>query len=705
MHLSTHTNLLLLQFFFCITGLAQREKIDSLQKVLRTLTDSSKVDCLNELSREYVQQGKKDSAGYYAESAIQESKKINYIHGIAVAFNRKARLVKHFDDDFIQAEKLGKESLSWFEKTANKEGITDTYHELAVSMHAQGRFEETAAYNLKLYEHYKIKGNTDGLFSVLGMLTVIYKEAGDYEKCFYFIEQCRQLATNTGNKFILQCYFFGLGGLYMKIEDYSSALTAYRQAFAIDNPQFEKRRRDEDWDIWIKMEYAEIFTHLYQFDSAWHYFELFKPPSADDRYFRIYLVSIGEYYLLQKKYNPALQNFLRGLSLHQQLNDKNEIQRSLILIAKTYLLLQQYDSAMKYGQRALNVAYSTKAKQVIRDACRIIYTVYDWHKQTDSANLYFRQYSAMKDAVANDQVKGKLAVTNYEQKIELLDKEKQLQQQKLKQAAQQKEFLVAGIIFLLLLTIIIVRMMVLKRKHERQKLEHNLQFQKLESEKVKADLQQQASELEMQALRAQMNPHFIFNSLTSINRFILKNNKTQASEYLTKFSRLVRMILQNSQASLITLESELEALELYLELEALRFDHHFQFNIIVEKDLDVSSIKVPPLIIQPYAENAIRHGLMNKEEPGHLKIELLQKDDVLHCKITDDGIGREKAAALKSKSTSGHVSMGMKITADRIAILQQKKQMETNIEITDLVLPDASSGGTQVLLKIPLLYD
>ncbi len=165
------------------------------------------------------------------------------------------------------------------------------------------------------------------------------------------------------------------------------------------------------------------------------------------------------------------------------------------------------------------------------------------------------------------------------------------------------------------------------------------------------------------------------------------------------------MILQNSQASLITLESELEALELYLELEALRFDHHFEYNIIIEKDLDVSSIKVPPLIIQPYSENAIRHGLMNKEEPGHLEIKLFQKDNVLHCKITDDGIGREKAAALKSKSTSGHVSMGMKITADRIAILQQKKQMETTIEITDLVLPDASPGGTQVLLKIPLFYD
>jgi LytS/YehU family sensor histidine kinase len=126
-----------------------------------------------------------------------------------------------------------------------------------------------------------------------------------------------------------------------------------------------------------------------------------------------------------------------------------------------------------------------------------------------------------------------------------------------------------------------------------------LQLQKTESERTRAELQQQATQLEMQALRAQMNPHFIFNSLNSINRFILQNNRAQASEYLTKFSKLVRIILQNSQASLISLESELEALNLYLDLESVRFDHRFGYKISVPKDLDIEVLKVPPLIIQP----------------------------------------------------------------------------------------------------------
>ena len=236
----------------------------------------------------------------------------------------------------------------------------------------------------------------------------------------------------------------------------------------------------------------------------------------------------------------------------------------------------------------------------------------------------------------------------------------------------------------------------------RLKQKFSLQLERSEKEKQLANLKRKTTELEMQALRAQMNPHFIFNSLNSINRFILQNNKAQASEYLTKFSRLIRLILQNSQAPLITLESELESLQLYLELEALRFDHHFDFKISVDEDLDVSTIKVPPLIIQPYAENAIWHGLMHKEENGHLEIQLFMEDDLLCCKVIDDGIGRKKAVEMKSKSASTHKSMGMQITADRIAIMHQKQQTDTTITVSDLVLADGEPGGTEVLLKMPI---
>ena len=209
----------------------------------------------------------------------------------------------------------------------------------------------------------------------------------------------------------------------------------------------------------------------------------------------------------------------------------------------------------------------------------------------------------------------------------------------------------------------------------------------------------------MQALRAQMNPHFIFNSLNSINRFILQNDRAQASEYLTKFSKLVRMILQNSQASLIPVESELESLELYLNLEAVRFNHHFDYKISVPKDMDISALQVPPLILQPYVENAIWHGLMHKEERGQLDVEVSEEDDHLYFKITDNGIGREKAAALASKSATKHKSMGLRITAHRIAIIQNSQTLTSPVTINDLIDSEGSAAGTEVVIKMPVIYD
>ncbi|MES1214604.1 MAG: histidine kinase [Bacteroidota bacterium] len=230
-----------------------------------------------------------------------------------------------------------------------------------------------------------------------------------------------------------------------------------------------------------------------------------------------------------------------------------------------------------------------------------------------------------------------------------------------------------------------------------------IQLERSEKEKQIAELQQQKTEVEMQALRAQMNPHFIFNSLNSINRFILQNDRLQASEYLTKFSKLVRMILQNSQSPLIPLESELESLSLYLEMEALRFNYHFDYKITVPKDLDVEILKVPPLILQPYVENAIWHGLMHKEEKGQLNIDVSQEEDHLYFRIADNGIGRKKAAEIAGKSATKHKSMGLRITANRIAMMQSSNGPESPVKINDLVEPDGTAAGTEVVIKLPVI--
>ena len=686
---------------------AQTPATDSLRHALVLRRDSVRIDGLNSLSAAFIQAERKDSAAYFAKLALKEAVRINYTNGQAVALLHQARIAKHFDDNFLLSEQLSRQSLALAEKVPDNPTLKEIYFELIFSLGSQSRFDEALIFSSKQYELCTKLRDDDGMFDALCSFFALNKDAGNYEKSFYYARECRQIAARTGKSDWLQSSFISEGELDMKVDDYQAALDNYRQAFQMDNATLEKQRKEEDFDIWFKMEYAEIFSHLHQFDSAWHYFELNKPASTDDRYYRIYLVSTGEYYFLQHQFEKALANFQSGLSMHQKLNDRNEIQRTLIFIAKTCLALSRDSTALQYARQGLQLAVFTKAKQIARDCYQVMYTVFDrWH-MADSANVYFRDYVAINDSVANEKTRVKMAVANYEQKIELLDKEKQLQEQRLQQSKQQKRFLVAGIGVVFILLLALLSNILLKRKNAAHRIkiaETELELQKSAAAKTSVALQQKAAELEMQALRSQMNPHFIFNSLNSINRFIMQNNKAQASEYLAKFSKLVRMILQNSQAIQITVESELEALQLYLELEAVRFNHQFSYTITVADELDTGAIKVPPLVIQPYAENAIWHGLMQKEDKGNLIIALYQVDDLLCCRITDDGIGRKKAKEIKSKSAVTHKSMGMQITASRIEMLHHKHQAGAHISIEDLVLPDGTPGGTSVLLKFPVNY-
>jgi ligand-binding sensor domain-containing protein len=213
-----------------------------------------------------------------------------------------------------------------------------------------------------------------------------------------------------------------------------------------------------------------------------------------------------------------------------------------------------------------------------------------------------------------------------------------------------------------------------------------------------AALKQQVTETEMQALRLQMNPHFLFNSLNSINSFIVENKTVLASDYLTKFSRLMRLILENSRKETISLEKELETIRLYLLMESLRFNNKFEYKINVEDDSALGNLQVPPLIIQPFAENAIWHGLLHKPEVGLLEIYIKTIQNQLQITVTDNGIGRQQAALLKSKISNSQKSYGLEITNQRLAALNANNI----IHINDLVNEQNQPIGTQVIILIAL---
>ncbi|HMG68189.1 MAG TPA: histidine kinase, partial [Chitinophagaceae bacterium] len=571
----------LLTFFAVAAGNAQPSQTDSLRKALATAKDTGRVDCLNKLSYACLGLEDKDSAVYFTDLAYKEAKKINYIHGIAESFSLKSQIAKHFDDDFVQSESFGKESLRWYEMTPNKQGLENLYFYLFYTVFSQSKFEEALYYAEKEYELALQKGNQTGIFNSLSWIFAIYRQSGNYEKSFEYAQKAYELSQTAKNKLWISSSLYGIAQLYMLIEDYPEALNYFHRVLQMDDDDTRRDRVNTDNDIWFKMEFTEVFSHLHQFDSAAYYYNLFRPSKDKKVYLRVYWISTGENYFLQNDYVHAMQNFQLGLAEHKKLNDRNEIMRSLLDIGKTFLALDNNTEALRCGKEGLDIALQSKTRQFIRDGYHILYTTYDRLHITDSANYYFRQYVTMRDTVLTDQVKGKFAAYNYEQKIALINKEEQVQQARLEKASIVKKMLLVGIASLCLLSFVVMRNLNLKRKNEKQKLEYALELQQAEAEKTKSKLQQQATELEMQALRAQMSPHFIFNSLNSINLFILENNRLKASEYLSKFSRLIRLILQNSQETLIPLENELEALQLYLELEALRFDNKFAYTISV----------------------------------------------------------------------------------------------------------------------------
>ena len=223
----------------------------------------------------------------------------------------------------------------------------------------------------------------------------------------------------------------------------------------------------------------------------------------------------------------------------------------------------------------------------------------------------------------------------------------------------------------------------------------NRQKRKAEVEKVITE--KKLTELEMQALKAQINPHFVFNCLNSIKGFIFDKDFKQADKYLDKFSDLMRSTIDNSDASIISLQSEMNYLDNYLQLEKLRFEEKFEYRIEVDKDINKEKIFVPAMLLQPYVENAIRHGMRFLEnKKGHINISASTENNYLICKIDDNGIGREKAAALKSKMHIEYQSRGMNISRRRAELYKIEQ------EVVDKKDADGNVTGTTIIVKIPL---
>jgi tetratricopeptide (TPR) repeat protein len=339
------------------------------------------------------------------------------------------------------------------------------------------------------------------------------------------------------------------------------------------------------------------------------------------------------------------------------------------------LTLHEVDSAIANGRRAFTNAITLKDNEAVNRVGILLASLFKERNQYDSA-FYYQQRVIESGKKEFTQEKERQALSTYfDEKL----KEQSLATEREGDYVRRWLYVLGGV--LLVLTLLAIRYRI----------------------KLKINYEKKMKEIEMRALRAQMNPHFIFNCLGSINRYIVKSDTKTASQYLTKFSKLIRLILDNSSSDHISLEVEIQTLQLYLEMESLRFDHGFDYEIQTDEQLPSGTVKLPSMLIQPYVENAIWHGLLQKEEKGKLWIRFKKiNGHILQAEIEDNGIGRKRAMELKSKGTVKQKSYGMQISSDRIQIINNLYKLNNSVTVHDLTDSIGMASGTKITLKIPV---
>ncbi|KAB7529689.1 sensor histidine kinase [Flagellimonas olearia] len=417
---------------------------------------------------------------------------------------------------------------------------------------------------------------------------------------------------------------------------------------------------------------------------------------------------VADFYNQKSRYDDEIQLRKKSLNELQQLpqqkataasssimpgSDTITSQRINYKIANAYIAQDKLDEAIPYLERSIVEADEDDDLVVQKDATRKLSEVYKYKGDFTRALESYQDYVAVVDSlyIKKEQEISRAArfnreIANTQNRISSLEQERELSQSKYslavteqqlyEETSKRQKWIIYSLAFGILLMALTA--FLYYRSNRQQKLANNL--------------------LALKSLRTQMNPHFIFNALNSVNNYIAKSDERSANRFLSEFSVLMRSVLENSEEDFIPLSKELELLELYVKLEHSRFMDKFDYEIEVDKKVDVEAFQIPPMLLQPYIENAIWHGLRYKEDKGFLKIAVQQLgNDLLEITIVDNGIGRKKSAELKTSNQKKQKSKGMGNIKKRIHILNDMYKNKVDVSITDL---NEDQTGTKVSLKL-----
>ncbi|HYG52473.1 MAG TPA: tetratricopeptide repeat protein [Flavobacteriales bacterium] len=588
-----------------------------------------------------------------------------------------------------KALEYAKYALALAEKLGYKKGLVVSHITIGQC------YINLAEYNLAL-EHFnksitlaKETGDRQNYFTAMVQKGVVYESKGEYSTALEQHFNALKLAESMNKKLLITTCYQNIGQLYLKMTDYASAMSYFEKGLTVFRQQGEKKllggALSNVGTVYLRQKKytkaLELFNEAIEIGNAVN-----DKPGLIDRW-----NNVGLIYFNTGKYNEAIKAHHKALGMSKEIDNLRSYAASLNNLAACYRKKQNYEEALSKGNEALGIAKKIGAKEEEVIALKNIADTHVEAGHADEALAYYEVYAPKKDSLFGEKTWAE--VNRLRLKYESEKSSRQLAIIKAEKAeadmlAQTRKtwMIVAVSAILVLLMAFALAYIVAKNKRRRQEIEITLQ----------------KAELEQKAIRSQMNPHFIFNSLNSIQHYILSNETQYAYDYLARFSKLIRQVLANSEHPTISLKKELELLELYIDLEQRRFKNRFEYAVSFDKNLPVDEIVIPVMLIQPFVENAIWHGIMNLDgkRRGKLWVNILYENETAKITIEDNGIGREAAAKLR-KPKHEHTSVGMLFTQKRLEMFKLTGTKETAVSITDLYDLNGNANGTRVQIVIP----
>lgn len=652
---------------------------DSLLKSVANANGTEKVDALNQLSESSLIISV-SKARLYGEQALHLAEDIKYTVGIAKACENLA-LTDAYQGEFSQAIKTIGRAIGIYKQLRESESL---YRSLL----RQGGLYQYLNNNTKVIEIYlqamnlaTESGRLDQQATVSQYLSQYFLSISDYANAKFYVSKAMLYARMSKKMDCLGSANCAIADYYSAVKQNQAAIDYYQSSIQILYTARENAK--------MASTYVHLGNHLVnnqQYDSAIVYYnkalDFTKNLNDITNQANVY-TSLAHVFQLRNQLTTALKYQKMALKLRKEFGHISMVGSSYTNIAKVYTLLKDYPNAFYYYNEGLRIAQKTRRIDYIKFSYQRIYDLYITLENYQKALEFNRLISAINDSILKSESQQKYAEfqIKYENEkklknIDFLTKENEIQKLSLKQTQFTIYIMAATLILLLIIGVLLYYQSKLNTRHKQMELEQKL-------------------------LRSQMNPHFIFNALIAIQSFIFRNESTEAAHYITSFARLIRLVLSNSREEFVTLQREIDTLSNYLLLQKMRFENKFGYRIIVDPDLETELIKIPPMLAQPFVENAIEQGIFGTGLAGEIVVTIREDESNILIEVTDNGIGRIK---VKEQSNQAATSLDFdvtRITEERITNLNRKYRRKIKLQVTNLFDESMNPTGTKVLLIIP----